>query len=92
MTSKPVEKGYDRMVHWATTPDLNSLPSSVSDEYVDDFRIITTVDLSMVRNAAANSLAALSARKSDPNVPVTAENCIKVHVSMLFISYRTCNN
>ena len=78
MTSKPAEKGYDRMVHWATTPDLDNLPSSVADEFLDAYRIITTVDLSMVRNAAANSLAALAARKSDFNVPVTLDNCVKV--------------
>jgi len=79
MTSKPSEKGYNRMVHWTSTLDVDNLPASISDEFLDDtYRIITTVDVSMVRNAAANSLVALTLRQTDLDIPITQENCIKL--------------
>ena len=43
---------------WTSTPNIANIPPSCDDEMYDDL-IVTTVDLTMVRNAAANALTAL---------------------------------
>jgi len=71
----PRKINYDE---WETTPNLAILPSSCDDEMYDDF-IITTVDLNMVRNAAANALSALVSQTFDTRkVVVTKANCLRV--------------
>ena len=68
-----------------SAPAIHALPSSVDDE-LDDYGIVTTVDLSLIRNASANALKALVAverdRHKDP-VPVTKENCLRVRENSL---------
>jgi len=70
----PRKINYDE---WEATPNIANLPSSCDDEMFDDY-IVTTVDLSMVRNAAANALSALVSQTFDSSVTVTEENCLKV--------------
>jgi len=72
----PRKIDYDK---WdTTTPNLALLPSSCDDEMYDDY-IITTVDLNMVRNAAANALSALVSQAFDSKkVVVTKANCLRV--------------
>ena len=66
--------------NWSTTPDVQKLPSSCLDEF-DDEGVFTTVGLSMIRNAAYNSLVALKSieydTKNEQKVQVTEENCIR---------------
>jgi len=71
----PRKIDYDK---WdTTTPNLALLPSSCDDEMYDDY-IITTVDLNMVRNAAANALSALVSQAFDSKkVVVTKANCLR---------------
>lgn len=61
---------------WEATPNIANLPPSCDDEIFDDY-IVTTVDLTMVRNAAANALTALVSKTFDSDVQVTEENCLK---------------
>lgn len=63
-------------VAWNSTPIVNNLPSSCDDEFYGDL-IFTSVDLSMVRNASANALVALTTRTFDEVVEVTEENCLR---------------
>lgn len=59
-------------------PNVANLPSSCDDEFFGDY-IVTTRDVSMVRNAAANSLTALTARATfDQEIDISEENCLKV--------------
>lgn len=75
---KPVKvKGSDEQhIHWNSMPTIERLPDSINDMF-DDLDIVTTVDLSMICNAAANALEALIAKKKDAVVPVTEKNCIR---------------
>mmetsp|Transcript_14949 Transcript_14949/g.18955 ORF Transcript_14949/g.18955 Transcript_14949/m.18955 type:complete len:542 (-) Transcript_14949:134-1759(-) len=66
-----------RPIAWRTTPLINNLPGSCDDEYFDEYNITTSVDLSMVRNASANALVALTTRTFDDEVEVTEENCLR---------------
>ncbi len=68
----------EKPVAWRTTPLINNLPGSCDDEYFDEYNIFTSVDLSMVRNASANALVALTSRTFDEEVDVTEENCLRV--------------
>ena len=63
---------------WNSTPIVNNLPGSCDDEFFDDCNVFTSVDLSMVRNASANALVALTSRTFDEVVEVTEENCLRV--------------
>ena len=63
---------------WNSTPLANNLPGSCDDEFFDDFHVFTSVDLSMVRNASANALNALTSRTMDEIVEATEENCLRV--------------
>lgn len=65
-------------VAWGSTPIVNNLPGSCDDEFFDDYNVFTSVDLSMVRNASANALVALTSRTFDEVVEVTEENCLRV--------------
>eukprot|EP00557_Chaetoceros_sp_GSL56_P010798 CAMPEP_0176480884 /NCGR_PEP_ID=MMETSP0200_2-20121128/2518_1 /TAXON_ID=947934 /ORGANISM="Chaetoceros sp., Strain GSL56" /LENGTH=529 /DNA_ID=CAMNT_0017877039 /DNA_START=413 /DNA_END=2002 /DNA_ORIENTATION=+ len=69
----PRKINYDE---WEATPNIANLPSSCDDEMFDDY-IVTTVDLTMVRNAAANALSALVSKTYDSSVDVTEDNCLK---------------
>lgn len=79
----PRKINYDE---WEATPNIANLPSSCDDEMFDDY-IVTTVDLSMVRNAAANALSALVSQTFDSNVDVTEDNCLKVSLLILLLSF-----
>lgn len=58
-------------------PNVANLPSSCDDEFFGDY-IVTTRDVSMVRNAAANSLTALTARATfDQEIDISEDNCLK---------------
>lgn len=63
---------------WHSTPNVANLPSSCDDEMYDD-NIFTTVDYSMVKNAAFNSLVALvkTTTFDSPSVTVSEENCVR---------------
>lgn len=71
----PRKVNYDE---WEATPNIANLPSSCDDEMYDDY-IVTTVDMSMVRNAAANALAALTDLSIEPmpSVDVDESNCLR---------------
>jgi len=72
----PRKVNYDL---WENAPSRNvaNLPASCDDEMYDDF-ILTTVDLSTVRNAAANSLMALDSQTFlCSEAEVTKENCLR---------------
>lgn len=58
-------------------PNIASLPSSCDDEMFDDY-IVTTVDVGMVKNAAANALKILQSKTIDVDIDVTEENCLRV--------------
>lgn len=62
---------------WYSTPSVSNLPGSCDDEFFDDFNVFTSVDLSMVRNASANALVALTSRTFDEIVETTEENCLR---------------
>jgi hypothetical protein len=64
---------------WTSTPNIANIPASCDDEMYDDL-IVTTVDLTMVRNAAANALTALVSQTMsiDSSTQVTEDNCLKV--------------
>lgn len=66
-----------RPIAWRTTPILNNLPGSCDDEFFDEYNVFTSVDLSMVRNASANALVALTSKTFDEVVEVTEKNCIR---------------
>lgn len=73
----PRKVNYDL---WENAPSRNvaNLPASCDDEMYDDC-ILTTVDLSTVRNAAANSLMALDSQSFlCSEAEVTKENCLRV--------------
>lgn len=63
---------------WTSTPNIANIPASCDDEMYDDL-IVTTVDLTMVRNAAANALSALVSQTMsiDSSTEVTEDNCLK---------------
>jgi len=63
-------------VQWNSTPIIQNLPSSIDDEFLDD-GIVTTVDVSMIRNASANALSALVSKENDFEVEVTVDNCLR---------------
>lgn len=69
----PRKINYDT---WEATPNIANLPSSCDDEMFDDY-IITTVDLNMVKNAAANALSALVSQVVDSKTEVTTANCLR---------------
>ena len=77
-TGIPGTRRIQRHVAWNSVPIVHNLPGSVDDEFFDDHGIVTRVDLSMVRNASANSLKALVSKENDSEVEVTADNCIRV--------------
>lgn len=56
---------------------MSNLPGSCDDEYFDEYNVLTSVDLSMVRNASANALVALTSRSCDDVMPVNEENCLR---------------
>ena len=58
-------------------PNIANLPSSCDDEMFDDY-IVTTVDVGMVKNAAANALKILQSKTIDVDIDVTEENCLRV--------------
>lgn len=68
---------YQSLYEWMSIPNAANLPSSCDDESYDDY-IFTTVDLSMVKNAAANALSALTSISIDREVQVTQVNCLRV--------------
>ena len=68
-------------IAWRSTPLINNLPGSCDDEYFEEYNIFMSVDLGMVRNAAANALSALANRTLDEEVDVTEKNCIRVSLS-----------
>lgn len=57
-------------------PNIANLPSSCDDEMFDDY-IVTTVDVGMVKNAAANALKILQSKTIDVDIDVTEENCLR---------------
>mmetsp|Transcript_28349 Transcript_28349/g.43460 ORF Transcript_28349/g.43460 Transcript_28349/m.43460 type:complete len:548 (-) Transcript_28349:145-1788(-) len=61
-----------------STASIDALPPSIDDE-IDNFGIITTVDLSLIHNAAANALTSLEAKKQKRSHPTetTTENCAR---------------
>ena len=61
-------------IAWRSTPLINNLPGSCDNEYFEEYNIFTSVDLGMVRNAAANALVALASRTFDEEVDVTERN------------------
>lgn len=71
----PRKVNYD---HWESTPNVANIPASCDDEIYDDF-VVTTVDLSMIRNAPANALTALVSQTMsfDSGVTVTEDNCLR---------------
>jgi len=69
----PRKINYDT---WEATPNIANLPSSCDDEMFDDY-IITTVDLNMVKNAAANALSALVSQVVDSKTEVTTANFLR---------------
>jgi hypothetical protein len=77
----PRKVNYDT---WEATPNIANLPSSCDDEMFDDY-IITTVDLNMVKNAAANSLSALVSQVYDSKTEVTDANCLRVSLIRFII-------
>lgn len=64
-------------IAWNSTPIINNIPGSCDDEFFDEYHVYTSVDLSMVRNASANALVALSSKTFDEVVPVSEENCLR---------------
>mmetsp|Transcript_15883 Transcript_15883/g.19384 ORF Transcript_15883/g.19384 Transcript_15883/m.19384 type:complete len:543 (+) Transcript_15883:240-1868(+) len=68
---------HKQHIAWKTTPILDNLPGSCDDEFFDDIHVTTTVDLSMIRNAAANALSALASKTFDETVEVTEDNCLR---------------
>ena len=72
----PRKVNYD---NWESTPNVANIPASCDDEIYDDF-VVTTVDLSMIRNAPANALTALVSQTMsfDSGVTVTEDNCLRV--------------
>ena len=77
----PRKINYDT---WEATPNIANLPSSCDDEMFDDY-IITTVDLNMVKNAAANALSALVSQVVDSKTEVTTANCLRVSFTIFII-------
>lgn len=61
---------------WNSMPNVANLPSSCDDEMYDDY-IFTTNDKTMVRNASANALVALTVSTFDECVVVNEQNCIR---------------
>jgi hypothetical protein len=80
----PRKINYDE---WEATPNIANLPPSCDDEMFDDY-IVTTVDLTMVRNAAANALSALVSKTFDSDVQVTEENCLKVSLYIYLFNFQ----
>ena len=72
---------------WYSTPSVQNLPASCDDEFFDDFNVFTSVDLSMVRNASANALVALTTRTFDEVVEATEENCLRVSLHTIVSLY-----
>lgn len=70
----PRKINYDE---WTSIPNAANLPSSCDDEMYDDY-IFTTVDLSMVKNAAANALSVLTSTSIVREVCVNDLNCLRV--------------
>lgn len=68
---------HKKHIAWNSTPIVNNLPGSCDDEFFDHCHVFTSVDLSMVRNASANALVALTSKTFDEVVPVTEENCLR---------------
>lgn len=69
-------------------PNVANLPSSCDDEFFGDY-IVTTRDVSMVRNAAANSLTALVNKATfDQEIDISEENCLKVCYSSVIPPFR----
>lgn len=66
-----------RPVSWRSTPIVMNIPGSCDDEFFDE-HICTSVDLSMIRNAAANALDALTVKDFDEEVNVTPDNCLRL--------------
>eukprot|EP00560_Eucampia_antarctica_P008962 CAMPEP_0197825268 /NCGR_PEP_ID=MMETSP1437-20131217/2373_1 /TAXON_ID=49252 ORGANISM="Eucampia antarctica, Strain CCMP1452" /NCGR_SAMPLE_ID=MMETSP1437 /ASSEMBLY_ACC=CAM_ASM_001096 /LENGTH=546 /DNA_ID=CAMNT_0043425197 /DNA_START=46 /DNA_END=1686 /DNA_ORIENTATION=+ len=73
---KPLKEVDNDHIHWNSMPNILRMPCSIDDEF-DDYGIVTTVDLSMIRNAAANALDALIHKKKNTASTVTKENCLR---------------
>lgn len=63
--------------NWRSTPIVMNIPGSCDDEFFDE-HICTAVDLSMIRNAAANALDALTVKEFDEEADVTQDNCLRL--------------
>lgn len=66
-----------RPLGWRSTPIVMNLPGSCDDEFFEEY-IQTSVDLSMIRNAAANALDALAIKGFNEEVDVTHDNCLRL--------------
>ena len=69
---------HKKHIAWSSTPFVSNLPGSCDDEFFEEYNVCTSVDLSMVRNASANALFALTSKTFDEVVEVTEENCLRV--------------
>jgi len=77
MSMKHTTQQVYRPVNWRSTPIVMNIPGSCDDEFFDE-RICTAVDLSMIRNAAANALDALTVKEFDAEADVTHDNCLRL--------------
>ncbi len=76
----PRKVNYDNLTNGdAGRINIANLPESCDDEMFDDY-ILTTRDLSTVRNAAHNALQALTSYDcvNDEEADITEENCLRV--------------
>jgi len=77
MSIKHMPQQVYRPLGWRSTPIVMNIPGSCDDEFFDEY-ICTSVDLSMIRNAAANALDALTIQKIDAEVDVSDDNCLRL--------------
>jgi len=77
MSIKHVTQQVYRPANWRSTPIVTNIPGSCDDEFFDEY-VCTAVDLSMIRNAAANALDALSVKEFRAEVDVTHDNCLRL--------------
>jgi hypothetical protein len=80
---------HKKAIAWNSTPRVHNIPGSCDDEFFDEYHIFTSVDLSMVRNAAANALDALACKTFDEVVEVSEDNCLRVSANyvLLFLKH-----